>query len=225
MATRPIFIVQRTSTGFVQEKPVEFHWHAGLAVSQKQKSIADLHAAARTATGVDRILEISSKSPDVLGVALSAFNLKLHVGDRRVPVEVAFQSSKVFLNGGPFLDLLNAVPRDAKADQRLKESGRLVSFNFQAGDWPLHPTTAFYDWLYLNALTENPELALLLAEFQAFTDIEFNPERSINCQARSAALYVGLKRDGLLAAVMASRDFFMQLMQRQPADAAQLTLC
>jgi hypothetical protein len=224
MANRPVYVAQRTAVSFVREKPVDFRWHAGLAVSQKQKSIAELHAAAKATLGIERILEISSKSPDALGVALSAFNLKLGYGERRVPVEAAFQSSKVFLDGGPYLDLLEATPRDAKADLRLKQSGRLQAFRFQGTDWPLQPATVFYDWLYLTALAENPQLAEPLAEYQAFTDIEFNPEKSINCQARSATLYVGLLGEGLLDEALSSREVYLQLMLRQSTDASQMAL-
>lgn len=225
MATRPVFIVERTAVSFVREKPVEFRWHAGLAVSQKQKSIAELHVAAKAALAIERILEISSKSPDALGIALSAFNLKLGYGDRRVPVEVAFQSSKVFLDGGPYLDLLDATPRDAKADPRLKQSGRLRAFRFQGTDWPLQPATAFYDWIYLTALAENPKLADPLVEYHAFTDIEFNPEKSINCQARSAALYVGLRRAGLFDEALSSSEAYLRLVLCQSIDASQMALC
>jgi hypothetical protein len=225
MATRPVYVAHRTAVSFVREKPVEFQWHAGLAVSQKQKSIADLHVAAKAALGIERILEISSKSPDPLGVALSAFNLKLNYGDRQVPVEVAFQSSKIFLNGGPYLDLLDATPRDAKADPRLKQSGRLQAFRFQGTDWPLQPATVFYDWLYLTALAQNPQLAEPLADHQAFTDIEFNPEKSINCQARSAALYVGLRREGFLYEALSSVEAYLRLMLGQCTAASQMVLC
>jgi hypothetical protein len=210
---------------FVREKPVEFRWHAGLAVSQKQKSIAELHASAKVALGIERILEISSKSPDALGIALSAFNLKLDCGDRRVPVEVAFQSSKVFLGGGPYLDLLDATPREAKADARLKQSGRLRTFIFQGTEWPLQPATVFYDWLYLSALAQNPQLAEPLAEYQAFTDIEFNPEKSINCQARSAALYVGLRQEGMFDEALLSSEAYLRLMLGQSNATSQLSLC
>jgi hypothetical protein len=225
MATRPVFVAQRTAASFVHEKPVEFRWHAGLAVSQKQKSIAELHAAAKATLSIERILEISSKSPDALGVALSAFNLKLNYGERQISVEVAFQSSKVFLDGGPYLDLLDATPRDAKADPRLKQSGRLRTFRFQGVDWPLQPATVFYDWLYLTALAQNPQLAEPLADYQAFTDIEFNPEKSINCQARSAALYVGLRREGLFYEALSSTEAYLRLTLGQSTAASQIALC
>ena len=63
---------------------------------------------------------------------------------------------------------------------------------------PLIPKTAFYNWLYINALLENPELAQKVLEYDAFTDIEFNPGKSLNCQAEAAALFVALNRQGLI---------------------------
>lgn len=44
---------------------------------------------------------------------------------------------------------------------------------------------------------ENEKLAAAVLEYDAFTDIEFNPDRSLNCQAKAAACFVGLCRAGL----------------------------
>lgn len=221
MATRPVFISQRSNTAFVREMDIEFKWFAGMAVSQKQKSIASLHEAARARLGANEMLEISSKSSDPLGVALSAFNLVLPLDSGRVSVEVAFQAGKRFEHGGPFLDLLSGSSRDAKGDPRLKESGRLVEFVLSGEPWPLEPRTAFYDWLYLNALAANPVLSRPLLRYGAFTDIEFNPEKSLNCQARSAALYVSLEKEGLLGEVLSSRDAYLRILGSGAADNSQ----
>jgi hypothetical protein len=190
---------------------VEFTWHAGLAASQKQKSIAALHAAAQSSLGVSPILEVSSKSLDPLGVALSAFNLALPhpQAGRSVSVECAFQAAKVFREGGPYCDLLNTSSRDAKRDPRLRSSGDLVAFRFVGQDWPLEPQTAFYDWLYVQALHRRPELAAPVMTHRAFTDIEFNPQVSINCQAYSVAVCVALAGRGILDDALASRDAFL----------------
>ena len=48
--------------------------------------------------------------------------------------------------------------------------------------------------LYINALAENSQLTEEIMEFDAFTDIEFNPNKSLNCQARAAALFVAMKK-------------------------------
>ena len=40
------------------------------------------------------------------------------------------------------------------------------------------------------------EIAEKLLDYDGFTDIVFNPQKSINCQARSCAIYVGMKRKG-----------------------------
>jgi hypothetical protein len=225
MATRPIFLALRSSAQFVREVQLEFKWFAGVAASQKQKSIASLHEAAKRKLAIEEILEISSKSPSSAGVRLSAFNLTLKSKAAGVvPVEVAYQAAKRFELGGPFLDLLNGTPREAKADERLRNSGRLLAFDFDGASWPLEPKTAFYDWLYLRALESNPTLAEFLTRFGAFTDIEFNPEKSINCQARSAALYVALQHRGLLKLALGSPTTYLGAISQSRTGESQRDL-
>ena len=59
---------------------------------------------------------------------------------------------------------------------------------------PAHHISLFYDFLYLNALLEpeNQEVKdlLLSGEYTAFTDLATS---SLNCQARSAAIFVGVQ--------------------------------
>jgi hypothetical protein len=224
MATRPVFVPLQSKSEFVREIPVDFTWFAGLSVSQKQKSVTSLHEAVRNRLHVSEILEISSKSTVSIGVGLSAFNLSLPMDGCRVSVEVAYQSGKKFERGGPFLDLLAGSSRDAKTDPRLKESGQLVGFVLSGEPWPLEPQTAFYDWLYLNALVANPALSEPLLDYEAFTDIEFNPEKSLNCQARSAALYVCLHRKNLLKEALLGKDAFLKVLKVNLCETRQIGL-
>lgn len=215
MAQRPIFLPQILGPGLVRTHYANFDWHAGLSLGQKQKSIASLHSAALCLPGVSRVLEVSSKSPDPLGVALSAFNLTI-ADTLNVPstsVECAYQSSKVFEHGGPFTDLLGKSSRQAKQDPRLQVSGRLIGFRFDCVDWPLEPPTAFYDWIYIHALQNSDGLLLAAAGFDCFTDIEFNPTRAINCQAYAIALGTALHRRGILQQATASREAFIRCVQ------------
>lgn|SRR5574337_325832 len=199
MALRPIFMPALQGAALVRTEYVEFQWFPGMARSQSQRSIAAWHAAARQRLGISRVLEISSKSADELGVKLSAFNLMIRTKKREFSLECAYQSSKVFERGGPYKDLLDVKSIDAKRDPRLQESGRLVKFSFFGEDWELEPTTAFYDWLYINALRDHPPLAAKVLTYHAFSDIAFNPGKSINCQAYATALYASLRHRGLLA--------------------------
>ena len=224
MANRPVFVPGRSKTAFVAEIPIEFKWYAGMAVSQKQKSIMSLHNAVRGRLPASRILEISSKSPEAIGVRLSAFNLLLPLDGRTVSVEVAFQSGKMFERGGPYSDLLDKPSREAKGDLRLRESGRLIGFNFGGETWPTEPRTAFYDWIYLQALKANPGLASQLASYEAFTDIEFNPEKSLNCQARSAALYLSLSQAGLLDEALATKGSYLRILGGGAGEGSQRDL-
>jgi hypothetical protein len=176
--------------------------------------VAALHSAA-TLLGLSPLLEVSTKSDDALGRSLSAFNLEVGIApDRKAPIEVAYQGSKVFQFGGPFTDLLDGQPRDAKRDPRLRESGPLVAFHFGGLEFPLEPVTAFYDWLFLRAFARNLDLVEQLRSYTGFTDIEFNPEKSINCQARSCATAVTLARRGELGPCAKSFARFVWMIDR-----------
>ena len=214
MADRPVFIPVTRGPTLVTTEYVAFQWFPGMAISQKQKSIDSLHISARKLQGVSRVLEVSSKSREELGVALSAFNLTFTTvkHQRTFSVECAFQGSKVFEHGGPYVDLFEMTSRDAKRDERLRASGRLIGFRFFGTDWSLQPQTAFYDWLYINALKKQPSVTEQLLGYSAFTDIEFNPERSINCQAYSVALYVSLRNRGLFEEATSSKEAFLGIV-------------
>ena len=103
MAKRPIFQPGDPRTGLVSRTEIQFEWFPGFAKSQKQKSIAALHAAAQVSLGTGAYIEISSKSPTHLGTKLSAFKLLVEgFTEHPIPVENTFQGSKVFESGGPY---------------------------------------------------------------------------------------------------------------------------
>ncbi|WP_285020057.1 hypothetical protein [Novosphingobium sp. fls2-241-R2A-195] len=219
MAKRPIFVPILDGKRYVLERYVDFVWHSGFAKSQKQKSIRDLHEVALREYGVKNPLEVSSKSESPLGVSLSSFNLKFTTAKgRRLTVEAAFQGSKVFSDGGPYIDIFGKSPKDAKRDERLTSSGPLLKFKFFNVDWDLEPKTAFYDWLYINALLKNPDVASAVTDHDGFTDIEFNPERSINCQARSVALFCALYHNDRLGFALESKANFLSLYAGRVPD-------
>lgn len=222
MAERPVFIPSNKPEFLVTTEFVSFSWFPGFSVAQKQRSIASLHESIVQSIHKTKILEISSKSLTEEGVAASAFNLMIETKkyNRKFSVECAFQASKVFTNGGPYVDILERTSREAKKDERLKSSGRLVAFQFYQNSWPLEPKTLFYDWLYINALSKNSTLANAILEYECFTDIEFNHERSINCQAYSAALYVALENRGLLGEALLSPESYSDVIGRYKTNGA-----
>ncbi|MEO5606671.1 MAG: hypothetical protein ABIR13_03670 [Polaromonas sp.] len=212
MAERPIFLPSQKTGRLVDEISVSFLWHNGMAASQKKKSVLELHSASAK-RGYEPLLEVSTKSEKKLGQRLSAFNLKVELDDGRViSLECAYQGSKVFENGGPFTDLFGNDSREAKRDERLISSGDLIGFHFEGQDFPLIPKTAFYDWLYIRTLYPHRVFLERLHQYAGFTDIEFNPAKSINCQARSCATYVTLDRLDLLAECAKSSERFMQVL-------------
>jgi hypothetical protein len=214
MAERPVFIPVSGARELVQEKYYSLTWHSGFAVVQKKKNISGLHDAAAQA-GYAPLLEVSSKAEEKLGQHLSAFHLKVQahmVGEIRL--EAAFQGSKVFERGGPYTDLYSADGRTAKRDPRLQESGRLTGFRFNDFSFPLEPKTVFYDWLYVRAIYPHRDWLERLYRYAGFTDIEFNPSKSINCQARSCALFVSLMKNNLLHEAVESPKAFTNVISR-----------
>ena len=191
MAKRPAWTIIENR---VAERSFEFIWNGGFAVSQKRKNISALHNSIYAACR-QKALEISTKSEEPLGAELSAFHLKLN----DIYLECIFQGSKKFENGGPFRDLYFVDPKSAKRDERLRNSGKLVSFIYEATEWGLIPKTAFYDCIYIKALIQTKGTEIDLAEYDWFTDIEFNPEKSINCQARALTLYKLMQREHAFA--------------------------
>ena len=195
MANRPFFIPNDNKDELVKTELVEFKWFSGFAKVQKQKSISSFHENISKQFRYNKILEISTKSKDKLGVKLSAFNLKINFKDKEYFLESLFQGSKVFSNEGPYEDIYKKESIDAKKDERIKRSD-LKEFSFFGEKFTLE--FDFYSWLYFLALKQNKKLTSEMLQYQAFTDIEFNPEKSLNCQAYSAALYLSMVKNNIL---------------------------
>ena len=206
MTTRPVFLPSPGRT-LAREENVEFLWSPGFAASQKRKNVEALHKEAKLLLhkeakllDVDKtILEVSTRSSEQLGRDLSAFNLMVKVEERSatVSVEAAFQSSKVFKEAGLQSHLLDlADGREIKRRIRSLGDQELIGFKYDSEPWPLYPPTAMYDYIYLKALTQlvskQRQLEKRIMAFDAFTDIEFNPKKSLSCQARTCALFSGL---------------------------------
>lgn len=223
MASRPIFLPNtEDERSLVETIDVDFDWNPGLAPVQKMKNVAALHDAAKS-KGLESILEVSTKSSVPLGRSLSAFNLSVDSESfGRLTLEAAFQGSKVFAAGGPFTDLYKKDDgSEIKKDVRLKSSGPLEYFLYENSKWSTTPLTAFYDWLYISALQKIDVEELF--KYQGFTDIEFNPNKSINCQARSVALYLSLRKRGLIQkGETLGREQFLKILSEKAVKTSGL---
>lgn len=207
---KPVFMPRVNSDNLVKTDMVRVERHVGFASRQKKKSINDLHQVIRKKYGFSNVLEMSSKSGNKLSFLLSPLSLQLTDEDSggQYSVENIFQASKVFERGGPFADLLTTAPRQAKKDERLHHSGQLIGYNDFGMEWGIEPLTVFYDWLYINALKQNTHLHNEVMQYQAFTDITFNPKKSIHCAAYSLAMFVALSKRELLDKVEDAGTFY-----------------
>ncbi len=213
MANRPIFIATNNKDKLFEEKSIEFKFFNGFSITQKAKSINSLHNSAKT-VGYPKILEVSTKSDSKIGWALSAFNLMVDFdGDKQISLECAFQGSKVFEGDVQYKDLYLTESIKAKKDERLRSSGNIIGFEFEGSFWENEPKTAFYDWMYINALYHGyRDIVDELLEYQVFSDIEFNPKRSINCQARTCAILLSLVNLNLIDDALSSPNSFKEIV-------------
>ncbi|WP_019680611.1 DarT1-associated NADAR antitoxin family protein [Ruminococcus flavefaciens] len=183
ISVRPAFYVK---DGKVVSRNVSFERALGISAADKKRSVVSLHEMLIECDSASNPLEVSINGKEPLGIRLGAFNLRL---DGHA-FESVVQSSKIFTNGGPYHELLNIQPKEAKRDKRIKQSGEVIGFNYKGIEFPTEPGTAFFDYIYINAVkqTLNVDEIKKIAEFTHFTDSEFNPPRSINTQAKSVAI-------------------------------------
>lgn len=215
MAQRPVFEVYEKAPYFV-ERMTEFKFYSGFSASQKKRCVESLGQAYLRTNPDKKVLEISRASDKPLGEALSAFNLTMVTENgAQYSVECAFQAAKVFENGGPYTELLYGTSKEAKTDSRIRESGNIIGFRLFGEDFPSEPKTFFYNWIYHKALYSHPELFGELAEYSAFTDIMFTPGKSLNCQARSAAIFTALLKNGKLEEALRSQADFLRIVYGQ----------
>lgn len=210
MANRPIFVVNNKDKELFKEINIDFTFYNGFSATQKSKSIKSLHENAKK-MGYENILEVSTKSDNKLGWQLSAFNLVVELdNNHKTSLECVFQGSKVFENNIQYKDLYYVESIKAKKDERLRNSGNIIGFEFEGNFWENEPKTAFYDYLYIKTLHDNHrDIIDEIIKFDAFTDIEFNPKKSLNCQARTCAILVSLFKSGNLENALKSKSNFL----------------
>lgn len=211
MAVRPVFVPTESGRFLVNEIPIEFEWSPGFAEVQK-KNVKALHEAA-IGRGLGPLLEISSKSEIEVGRRLSAFSLKLEIGGERYGLESVYQGSKVFERCGQREDIFRMTPREAKHAVREMDWGQLIAFELEGVRYPLSPKSAFYDWLYIRAIAPHFDWIERKIGYKAFTDIEFNPARQVNCQARAFAEFLSLLRLNKLSEAVSDFGFFASLLK------------
>ena len=205
MATKMCFKVNEKKV--FDEEVVAFTYVKGMAFSQKVKNVLSFHKSIQEQFPECKVLEISTKSGSSLGVALSAFNLTLD----GCPVECLYHASKVFEDGTSFEFLKGYAPRDAK--RYLRENGMksLKCYRYNGKEIPLSTGTLFYDYIYIRALMQHPEVSSSLINYDLFTDIEFNEKKGLNCQARSCAIYSYMLRTGTVDLYMDSMESFEKI--------------
>lgn len=217
VASRPVFI-SKSNFPYYEQIDEEFTFHSGFALAQKQRNIKAIHEKFYCKYPDKKVLEVSTKSPELFGTQLSAFNVMYNLNGSEVSLESIFQGSKVFENGGPYHDLYKVGPVEAKKDLRIKESGLIVGFDLAGRIFASDPKDYFYNWIYSSAIYSHFDYINKCREYDAFTDIEFNPNKSYNCQARTVAILRGLMKADKLDIAMESPEAYLDIVYRISSD-------
>lgn len=175
MAIRPIYISTNLPEKPFIKKDISFEWVKGMSYSQKCKRRDALHTAIANTKlyDMDKVLEISTKSDKKLGINLSALNLTIPFASNDYTVEKVYQVSKVI------------------------ENGKVKEFKLKNTVFEKDPYSMYYDYIYLLGLYFHKEYWEELAKYEIFTDIEFNPNKQLNTQARAAALWNTLYKNNM----------------------------
>ena len=187
MAIRPIYISTNIPENPFIKKDIEFTWIKGMSYKQKCKRREELHKAIANTKlyDMDKVLEISTKSDKELGDKLSALNLMVPIIDgKKRSVEDIYQKAKIY-----------------------DDDHKIIEFKYLNTLFENDPYSMFYDYVYMLGLHANKDLLTELSKYDIFTDIEFNPSRQLNTQARAAAIWNTLYRNNMLS-VLKDRDEF-----------------
>lgn len=213
MTKRYIYYIDKNNQ--YHKESISFKWFPGFAKSQYQKSSESLIKNFHNLYPNYRVLEVSSASSSRIGVAASAFNLKMKINNQVYTVEQLFQAGKVFENNGSQEQLLNYSSQYAKKEiRKIRTDDKLIGFRLFGKNFNLEPKTLFYNWLYINALAQpyNNKISSSIISYDAFSDIHFNPKSSINTQAEGCAFYVKLKRTNKLDEALKSIENFKKTL-------------
>lgn len=220
MATRIVFIPQERPP-FYKTLEVEFDWVKGLpSLKNAIENAAALQRRAEACLGGEaKVIEVSRAG--TIARDLSAFRLQLSIlPNRLLPLEVVYQSAKVWNADRECKDLLTIDLKGVRGSRRAKKAANskrvekttLVSFCLKVGqaqeEFATKPFDAFYNWLYITTLRQPHNRELVNSVLEAvkhldtshigFCDVFFKSEDKLgtryNCQARSVAVFVGLLR-------------------------------
>lgn len=206
------FIVKDES---ILEIEYTFDYYPGFSIQQKQLSIESLHEEILKDNKSLSILEVSRKSKNYLGKELSAFNLRVNINDNSYPVECVYQSAKVYTNHNK-LELLDCEPLEAKrrANEYMNSNHfEVISFDLFDLPFPTFPSSLFYDYLYILAISQNKNLGSKIIKYDCFTDIEFNHIKQFASQARSCAIYCYLQKNNCLGSFLEEPLRFIEIYQ------------
>lgn len=184
MANRPIYIATGDINNPFTEDNINFEWVYGYSYINKCKRRDSLKSEIAKIYNIDNWLEVSSISDKDIGKRLSALNLMLTLtSNNKYSVEDIYQKSKIY------------------------KDNHIIGFKFNNTEFENTPYGMYYDYIYMVALYQNSDYHELIKDYYLFTDLFFNPNKSLNTQARAIAIFKTLYDNECLSLLESVSNF------------------
>ncbi len=220
MAVRKVYI-SLAAYPYAKEISVTFPWSNKSKQQNVQAVLDSFHDVYPDVSA----LEVSLAASRPEGIHAAAMKLPLHLDamEQDVPVGIVYEASKVFENGGPYVDLLQCSRQKVQKDPRLQQSGKCIRYCLQGTEFSMEPHPyAFFNWLYGCALRQNPEKTDDILKYRAFSDLDLgSTKKDRNSPARAAAVYAGLAAAGKLDCLDSYEAFVAETCTEPAAPAPQ----
>lgn len=146
MAKRIVYMKAKKAP-FYKSLEVDFVWAPGLNKICRKRSITNLLTEIGRLYPNSRVLDVSYVSNQEIGVRLSSVALPITLASgKTIPVECAYQGSRLINHAGPFKELFDVDAMKAKDDPRMPARQIVVSFYRLVACIPFQGAGFFVYW-------------------------------------------------------------------------------
>ena len=203
--TKTVFYTQ---DGLCLRQVTRYEWFAGgnTDLEEKQNRVKSLHNNFNLYRPDFKLLEISSISPQPLGVQVSGLRLRDSKGNL---IEGVYKGS-IDYEGGQLEDLYYVeTAREALTDKRGHELGLFSHYNLYGKRVPTEPITLMRYWLWCDAVYSQKNLLERVLEYNGFTTYFSRPSRDyFGTYPEAASLLVALNTRGTVDEAMKNIESF-----------------
>lgn len=195
-------------------KDAPYYYEHCIEVSGNKKEdstetrVGQLHAAFKHLVEDKKVMEFSSKSDNKSVKKLLPGKLVKLVDGQKVTVNNIFKTAeRVTADGSSAGGIAVNVVNKTVVEEGSRKAPKAIGYKYDGHIFSSRPRQMFYNYLYINALLEHPDMMAELAEYDAFSDSLVASNSGNPVPAQAVAIYVSLARLGLLEKARDPEEF------------------